>query len=237
MKAKMIATTIIVLVWSALPSIAYAQKGMGDTTGIVRQAIKPEIVSIPGTVLEVMTGPCKATTGRSLVGTHVLLKTEDGNELNIHLGPAVAVEHIAKKLVADARVTANVFRTDKMPENAYVAQTIVVDNETLQLRDENCRPVWAGNRPFDGSRMGPGWGAEYGQGRGPARGAGYGQGRGPARGAGYGQGRGQGPSAGYGQGRGPARGAGYGQGRGQGRGARYGQGRGAGYGQCPWYPW
>jgi len=229
MKAKMLAMTTIALVWSAFPANSHAQKGMGDTTGIARQAIKPGIVSISGTVLEVITEPCKMTTGRALVGTHVRLKTEDGKELNIHLGPATAVEHLAKQLAAGTQVTADVFRTDKMPENAYVAQKIVLDNATLQLRDEYYRPVWAGNRSPAGGRMGSGWGGGYGQKRGMDWNFSYGQGRGMGWNMSYGQGRGQGRMAGSSQGRGQARGTGYGQGR--------GQGRGAGYGQCPWYPW
>ena len=237
MRAKTIAITALMLGWGAVTPDAVAQKGMGDATGIARQAVKPEVVSLSGTVLEVKTEPCKMTTGLSLVGTHLMLKTEEGEELNIHLGPEADVAHIAKQLVVGQEVTVDGFRTEKMPESAYVAQTLTLDDTTLQLRDENLRPIWAGGRALRGGRSGSQWGAGNSQGRGQGRGTAYGQGRGQGRGAAYGQGRGQGRGAAYGQGRGQGRGAAYGQGRGQGRGAGYGQGRGQGrgaaYGQCP----
>lgn len=211
---------------------ARAQKGMGDAEGIARQAVRPEVVTISGTVLEVKTDRCELATGRSYLGTHVILKTSDGKELNVHLGPEVFVAHIAKRLTTDQELTVAGFHTKKMPENHYVAQTLTLDDKTIQVRDENLRPVWAGGRVMLG-RGGSQWDAVNGRGQGRGQGAYYGQGRGQGRGPGYGRDQGRGITR-YGQGRGQGRGLGYGQCWGQGRGqwqrANYGQGRGQGRG-------
>jgi len=179
----------VMLAWS-VPAQSYAQRGMGDNSGVAREAVKPVVVSIQGTVREVVTEPCAQTTGRSYLGTHVVLAT-DNAEVNIHLGPAAAVESIAEQLKVDAPIEVAGFRTEKMPENHYVAQVIVIGDQTLRLRDENLRPVWAGaGRPWsDGPATGqpgnygrgPGWGRGQG-----GRGAGYGRGMGPGYGRGMG---------------------------------------------------
>jgi len=199
----------------------FAQRGMGDPEGVAQKAVKPALVTLTGKVHEVVTQPCEQTTGRSYLGTHLTLIAPDETELNVHLGPAVRVESIVDQLAKGQRVEVAAFRTDKMPENHYVAQSIVVDEEVLRLRDENLRPLWAGgpgrgNGP-QGARGGAGWGR--GQGRGP----GAGRGMGP----GYGYGRGMGPGYGYGRGMG----SGYGYGRGMGPGSGYGRGMGAGWRQ------
>ena len=126
--------------------MVYAQKGMGDQAGVARQAIQPQVLAFSGKLMEIRIGLCKKTTGRSPVGTHLLLETSDGKSLNIHLGPAAAVADIVAKLSTrdDQDLTVKAFRTEKMPEDQYVAQSITFDANTIELRDENLRPIWAG---------------------------------------------------------------------------------------------
>jgi hypothetical protein len=134
----------VALLAGVLSPSAYAQKGMGDATGVAQQPTKPKLVTFSGEVVAVETKPCEKTTGNGLVGTHILLKTEKGNPLNIHLGWAEAVKEIAKQLPVGKNVTVVAFRTDKMPEGQYVAKSLTYDGKTVQLRDENLRPLWAG---------------------------------------------------------------------------------------------
>ncbi len=209
---KTVATWMAVLVLAGGPIVpgVYAQKGMGESTGIARKAVKPEAVSLSGKVTGVKTGPCEKTTGRANVGTHFLLKTRKGEKLNIHLGPADVVEHIADRLSIGKKVTVNAFRTAKMPENHYVARSLAIDGDSIRLRDEGLRPFWAwgGNSRGRGGQMGPSKGQSPGYGRG-RQGAGPGWGRGPASGRdccprlGPGCGRGNGRGQGGGYGRGP----------------------------------
>lgn len=92
---KNMLTSIIAISLSLLFSgFAVAQKGMGDDTGIVRQGLTPSVTSISGELLEIKSGPCERTTGRARIGTHLIIQDKDGQELNIHLGPENAVDHV-----------------------------------------------------------------------------------------------------------------------------------------------
>lgn len=186
MRRKRFAVLALTITCGLAVSAAQAQRGVGDPTGVAQQAVKPVVVSLSGEVLEVKTGPCENTTGRSLLGTHFLMKTEEGETLNIHLGPPVQVEFVAKELSAGKKVKVQAFRTDKMKESHYVAQSLAYGDRTVQLRGDSLRPVWAGGR---GARN---W-APGGFGPGRGRGAGYGYYRGRGPGGGYGQQRGRGP--------------------------------------------
>ena len=140
---------------------ANAQKGAGETVGVGQQAVKPAVSKLSGELLEIKTGPCEKTTGKSPVGTHLIVLS-DGTKLNIHLGPEKAVDHVVDQLTIGSSVTFDAFRTEKMPENAYIAKSLTLDGKVINLRDNNLRPSWA-----------------YGRGKGQGMGQGSGSGRGP----------------------------------------------------------
>lgn len=165
---------------------ARAQRGVGETAGVAQQAVKPTTVSLSGTVLEVKTGPCENTTGRSPLGTHFLMKTEEGETLNIHLGPAVRVEFIAKDLPAGTKVKVEGFRTEKMEPGHYAAVSLTYGDRTVQLRGGNLQPIWAGGA--GGRNAAVGAAAGFGRGRGQGAGYGYRGGRGYGRQGGRGSG-------------------------------------------------
>lgn len=148
----------LVLTCGALVTSTHAQRGVGESTGVARQAIKPEIVTLSGKLVEIRTGPCEKTTGRSPIGTHIFLETDKGDNLNVHLGPQWAVADTAATLKVGTRLTVKAFRTAKMPEKNYVAQSLAFGETTVDLRDEGLRPVWGGQGArrgrWDG---GPAW--------------------------------------------------------------------------------
>ena len=191
--ATLVVIAAFLVGWTS--ATAYAQKGVGDRTGVARQSVRPEIVTLSGKLVEIDTGPCEMTTGPSTIGTHVILKTK-GGKLNVHLGPAAAVADTVKQLPVGQQVTVAAFRTEKMKANHYVARSLTFGKTTVELRDQTLRPVWAAGR--GGGR---GMGAGQGQGGQRGMGAGQGQGRGAGsggrryrwrggRGAGYGRGAG-----------------------------------------------
>jgi hypothetical protein len=154
------------------------------------------------------TGPCEMGTGRAEMGTHLLLKAK-GKELNIHLGPEPAVDHVADLLTVGKKVKVAAFRTPKMPDDHYVAQRLKVEDRWIPIRDADLRPLWAGSgarwsgrggRPGEG-----GWARCSGGGPPPWAGRGRGRGRG-AGGLGRGRNGGLGPGAGWGRGRAYGRG-------------------------------
>ena len=146
MKTSITLSTLLVLACGAFPLNAYAQKGMGEPTGVARQAVRPEIVTVSGKLVEIKTGPCEKTTGRSPIGSHILLESANGEKLNIHLGPAAAVADTVAKLSPGQEVTVKAFCTDKMPDRQYIAQSLTFGKTTVELRDSELRPVWAGGR-------------------------------------------------------------------------------------------
>lgn len=188
----------VALSWAVGATTAYAQKGVGDAEGVARQAVKPKVVSISGKVVAVKTEPCKMTTGPSYLGTHFLLQTPAGKELNIHLGPANMVGQLAERLAAGRKVNVEGFRTDKMQREHYVAQSVALGKDVIELRDDALRPVWAGGAGVSRGRAVGQWAPGNGRGQGYGRGGGSGWGRGAGRG--YGRGAGWGQGGGYGRG-------------------------------------
>jgi len=154
-----------VLMLGLLATPAEAQKGMGERSGVAREAIKPPILSMAGTVAEIRVGPCEYTTGPSLEGVHLIVKVPDGSTVNLHLGPKSALTDDLKHLSVGQAVDIEAFRTDLMPQDAYVATSIQAGAATIDLRDGNLRPNWASGKGHD--RPGGPRGAGRSQGRGP----------------------------------------------------------------------
>ena len=227
---RLVASIVAALLISAVGiTSAHAQRGMGDSEGVARQAgnVAVKKKELSGVVLKVETGPCEQTTGRANTGTHVLIKRKQDKEANIHLGPKAAVQHIASRLSAGQTLTVKAYRTEKMPKTHFVAQSLTFDDETIELRDDSLRPTWVGKAAQRGGRgrgqagRGSGRGRNVKNGPGTDRGPGRcgqaqgGQGRGGCQRGGPGNGRGgqgRGPGNGPGQGRGPGNGSGQGRG-------------------------
>ena len=160
---------------AAIASDVNAQRGVGEQTGVAQQRFRPKLVSIKGTLAEIVSGPCEATTGRAQIGAHIILDTASKEQLNIHLGPSSAVKHITDRLAKGQEITVSAFRTEKMSPHHFVAQALELENEWVPLRDDQLRPSWAGW----GRRGGPNWrAASRGYGRGGGAGNRYGWGGG-----------------------------------------------------------
>lgn len=132
------------LLTSAAPT--FAQRGTGEDIGIARQGIMPERTTLQGTLEEIETGPCKRTTGYAYIGTHLFIRTADDELANVHIGNAEAVKPMVDKLTVGEAIEVDVFRTDRLEEGHYVAQTIRTDEEELMIRREDLSPFWARQR-------------------------------------------------------------------------------------------
>ena len=142
---RSIVLVVFILTIGFIPTIAYAQKGMGDYEGVGRQRIKPPVVSITGIVEKIETHTCENTTGRAELGTHLIIEDNCHQKLNIHLGPTEDVADIVRRISAGRKIKVIGFRTEKMPVNQYVAKTLVLDDQVIQLRDSMLRPYWSRN--------------------------------------------------------------------------------------------
>ncbi len=145
---NVLVTALVVLIWAAA---APGQRGMGDSKGVTQQRLKPRLVRISGKLQEIKTHPCENTTGKAELGTHLILRDKHGQELNIHLGPAPELSETVKRFTVGRKLDLLGFRTDKMPPNQYVAQTLILGSDIIQLRDSDLRPYWAGSRFSQGT--------------------------------------------------------------------------------------
>lgn len=163
---KLLLAAVCISTWVC--SATFAQKGMGDRAGVVRQGLKPPMTQLSGKIVSIETHPCEKTTGPALAGTHLIAEGTDGKQYNLHLGPANAVAPIIRPLQPGKQIEVVAFRTSKMPENQYVVTTLrLKDGKVLAFRDSDLRPFWA-------KRAGPGGGRNQGL-------AGYGKERGFGR--------------------------------------------------------
>ena len=179
---------VAVAVAAAISGPASAQRGVGDNEGVVRSGVPVDLTAIDGTVTDVRRTQCANSTGRFVDGLHLIVDTVDRGVVNLHLGPAVALEDLAAVIEAGDLVSADVFRTDALPADALVATAVTVGDAIYALRDETLQPVWAvaGDRAFGAApAAGRRGGGRGGQGGGAGQG-GAGQWGGLATGAGRG---------------------------------------------------
>ncbi len=100
---------LLLMLMFAAPAVA--QKGMGEPTGVARQAVKPPIETMSGTIKDIKIGSCERTTGRSLQGVHLIVQADSGKTINLHLGPDAALEDIVDQLSAGQQITFEAFRS------------------------------------------------------------------------------------------------------------------------------
>lgn len=135
---------------------AFAQKGMGDSTGIARSGGQLTIETFEGILDHIKTGPCEHTTGNTIIGTHLFMNTEENDQLlNVHLGAAYAVEEFITELEIGQQLKIEAFKTEEMNPLEFIAIKVVSNGYEFRLRDENLRPVWAGDQKLrDGKPFG-----------------------------------------------------------------------------------
>ncbi len=147
---RQISLLVLFIIFS---TVCPAQRGVGNKEGIVRAGVNVEPVELSGNITDFKVGECKLTTGRSLSGTHVIIKTSNGKSLNVHLGPTRAINSLVGELQKGKEIKFDAFRTNELPEDQYIAREIIYEDETYTLRDENYKPAWSGG---DGKRQGRG---------------------------------------------------------------------------------
>ncbi len=160
MKRFVLAMSMTAIAVAVCASTAWGQRGVGNSTGVARLADRPQVVELVGTLEAIHIGPCEHTTGQSPVGVHIMLAQDMDKKLNVHLGPAGAVQPLIGHLKTGDKLTIEAFRTDALPADQYIAKSISTDGKIVTLRDATLRPFWAGGRGGDAGRgpRGRGWG-------------------------------------------------------------------------------
>lgn len=146
MKANYSLPALALVGVALFPLMADAQRGVGDPVGVGRQPVTPIVVPVAGTLKEIHIGPCEHTTGRSTLGTHLMVDTADQGTVNVHLGPTQRVDGYVSQLALGEPIAVDTFETPKLPDGHRVAQKVSQAGTTFVLRDDNLRPVWAPRR-------------------------------------------------------------------------------------------
>ena len=121
---------------------AYAQKGMGTAEGSAQNDFPIDLVELHGVAQHVEEAPCANTLGKSTSGMHLTLLTTEEKEVNVHLGPTWAVS-IWTEGIEGHTVKLVVFRTQKLPENHFIAKELEWDDQKAVFRDGYLKPFWA----------------------------------------------------------------------------------------------
>jgi len=159
MKRTSLILSAALLGLAAFAAPATAQKGTGEPSGVARQAVKPPVEAMSGTIKDIKIGPCEKTTGRAAEGAHLIVQTPDARTINLHLGPTFALREELKQLSAGQDISFEAFRTERMPKDAYIAKSIKAGDKVFALRNDSLRPIWAGGRGGGrGRQMGRGGG-------------------------------------------------------------------------------
>jgi hypothetical protein len=141
---------ILALVLAA--TAAWAQPGMGPGGGQGRgggagdpysRMYNPKTVeTLSGEVVSLE----KFTNGRRMsYGVHFTLKTEK-ETIAVHLGPSWYMEKQAVTIAPGDKVEVTGSRVTYQGQPTIIAGQVKKDGKTLQLRDGNGVPAWAGQR-------------------------------------------------------------------------------------------
>jgi hypothetical protein len=120
---------------------ASAQRGPGPGHDGPRYDGATEI-TITGTV----TAIAHPVDGRGRKGTHLTVEAEE-KSWNVHLGPASYVESKGFTFAAGDQVGVLGSRVEIEGKPVLIARRVTKGDATLELRDEQGRPLWAGRRP------------------------------------------------------------------------------------------
>jgi hypothetical protein len=140
---NLLVTAGVVFVAMILADTVAAQRGTGQREGVAMQNVQPKVQTIIATLKEIKTDPCEQTTGRSPIGTHVILQGEEAL-LNIHLGPASEVGDVVGMVRVGDTLEVRAFRTPRLPDNQFIAVSVKSGDKEIELRDDSLRPRWAG---------------------------------------------------------------------------------------------
>lgn len=98
------------------------------------------VTTVQGRVVEVQTVP--PIQGMS-PGVHVLVRTDDGETLPVHLGPQWFLGNLDTQLEAGDQVRVAGSRVEHMGSSFFIASRVTKGDEVLELRDEQGFPAWS----------------------------------------------------------------------------------------------
>lgn len=144
-----LAPLLIVGASFAVAAPVSAQRGAGPGAGggpgsPYGRMYNPQTVE---TVAGEITAVEKITPGRGMFrGVHIVLKTNKGESLPVHLGPEWYLEKQAVTLKQGDKVEVRGSRVTFQDKPAVIAAEVTKEGKTLRLRDASGVPAWGGWR-------------------------------------------------------------------------------------------
>jgi hypothetical protein len=119
----------------------YGQNPFQKDKEVANVDVTPQLVELNGVVERMYLDACEFTFAESDFGLHLLVSTDDKQELYVHLGPVWATS-IWTEGIENQSVHLIVFTYDYLPENQYVVKELQWDGHIAVFRDENLMPFW-----------------------------------------------------------------------------------------------
>ena len=143
MKLAVTFATSLLLLALCTSGAVFAQRGGQGGGGPQGRFYDPKTVeTVFGEVLGLDTFPGR----RGMAGVHANLKTDKGETIPVHLGPAWYLDKQSVTLKQGDKVTVRGSRVTFDGKPALIAAEVTKQGQTLRLRDDDGVPVWAGGR-------------------------------------------------------------------------------------------
>jgi hypothetical protein len=146
--------TLQIMVWAfvlvLLPFASIAQRGSGgwcSNNNYSRQFNPSAIETLKGSVISV--DKITPETGMS-TGFHLMVKSEKGENISIHLGPSWYIDNQDIQFVAGDAIEVKGSKITYQNAPAIIAMTVQKGEQLLNLRDKNGNPSWNGLRQGKG---------------------------------------------------------------------------------------
>jgi hypothetical protein len=136
--------TLLVSMSGLIDQPVMAQKGTGESTGIARQGLKPNVLRFEGRIIKIKTGPCeKRNKTPQAIGSHLIVQTTGKQMLNLHVGPEQRIQMTLNELPKDKTLIFTAFKTDRLSQDAYILKTVELGKQVWVFRNNDLTPAWS----------------------------------------------------------------------------------------------
>ena len=118
------------------PLFAIAQQKPGSAVPKYNLATE---VTLKGTVEQASNHECPVSKG---MGAHVILKTEDGKTIEVHLSPTKFIKIYDLVFIKGDQIVVTGSKVQLDDVDTILAREVKRGNDTFTFRDEKGKPVW-----------------------------------------------------------------------------------------------
>jgi hypothetical protein len=131
----------LIIVAVLASSAIYGQNPFQQDKEVVNNDMAPQLTELNGVVQSIYLDACPFTFAESQFGLHLMVSTDERQDMHVHLGPVWATSIWTEGIEGQA-VNLVVFTTKELPSNHFVAKELHWNGQMTQFRDENLQPFW-----------------------------------------------------------------------------------------------